>query len=100
MKEVNIYYIYYIYYIELCCSFCFFRNLHSNHKIIAICDEETLKKENLTLDYTNNAFNKMHEKVLKLNETIEKEIIEIDKLYNSVNNEITKCYQKMHERII
>jgi hypothetical protein len=34
-----------------------------------------LKKENITLDYTNNAFNKMYEKVMNLKETIEKEII-------------------------
>jgi uncharacterized protein involved in exopolysaccharide biosynthesis len=42
----------------------------------------------------------MYEKVMNLKEIIEKEIIKIDKLYNSVNNEVTKCYLKKHESLI
>ena len=42
----------------------------------------------------------MYEKVMNLKETIEKEIIKIDKLYNSVNNEVSKFYKKNHESLI
>ena len=29
---------------------CFYENLHNNHKVIPIKDEETLKKENININ--------------------------------------------------
>ena len=81
---------FYIYKIELCCSFCYFRNLHPGHKVLAICDEELLKKENITLESSTNQFNELLQNAISLKEKIEKEINEIDKLYDKVNNELTK----------
>ena len=42
----------------------------------------------------------MNEKILKLKEKIEKEIIDIDKLYDKVNNEVTKSYEQKHEKLL
>ena len=49
MKKVIIQ-LYYIKYIELCCAYCHYMNLHKSHKIIPINDEETLKKENISIN--------------------------------------------------
>ena len=49
MKKVIIQ-LYYIKYIELCCAYCLYMNLHKSHKIIPINDEETLKKENISIN--------------------------------------------------
>ena len=29
---------------ELCCSICYFKNLHQGHKVLEVSDEESLKK--------------------------------------------------------
>ena len=85
---------------ELCCSFCYFRNLHQGHKVLEITDEELLKKENLTLEMTTKEFDDISQKVISIKEKIEKEINEIDKLYDKVNKEMTKSFEVKHEKLI
>ena len=43
-------YIYLFLIIVLCCTNCHYMNLHKNHKIIKIDDEEELKKENISFN--------------------------------------------------
>ena len=85
--------------IELCCPFCYYKNLHSGHKLIDIYNEELLKKENLTIEASTKEFNEIIQKTINLKEKIEKEIIEIDKLYDKVNTEVTKSFEIKHEKL-
>ena len=74
-------------------------NLHQGHKILLINDEESLKKENITVENYTNDFNENSKKVEDLKKKIEKEILEIDKLYDKVYKEATKSYELKHEKL-
>ena len=63
-------------------------------------DEELLKKENLTLNSYNEQFKDISNKANSLKEKIEKEISEIDNLYDKVNNEMKISFKKKHEKLI
>jgi predicted nucleic acid-binding Zn-ribbon protein len=67
-------------------------DLHNDHIVLKIDDEESLAKENITLDNEEKDFNINIEKLNNLNKSIENEIIEIDKIYEKVDNDITKAY--------
>ena len=54
-----------------------------------IDDEESLKKENLTLDIYTKDFNLIIDKTKVLKNKIDKEINEINNLYENINNEVT-----------
>ena len=81
-----------IIFIELCCAFCIYKNLHKEHKVLEINDEESLKKENITINKTTEEFD-------NLKNLIENEMIEIDKRYEKVNNETTKSYEVKIEKL-
>ena len=59
-----------------------------------------LKKENLTLNSYNEQFKDISNKANALKEKIEKEINEIDNLYDKVNNEMKNSFKKKHEKLI
>ena len=63
-------------------------------------DEESLKKENITIDNYLKDFNDKSEKVIELKNKIEKEIIEIDKIYEKVEKETSKSFESKHEKLI
>ena len=90
----------YVLFIELCCPICFYENQHSNHKVLKIDDEESLKKENITIEASSNDFNEIIEKLKNLKDKIEKEIINLDESYDKVFNEVGKSYEKKHEKLI
>ena len=74
-------------------------NLHQGHKLLPINDEESLKKENISIENCTNDFNANSNKVEDLKKKIEKEILEIDKLYDKVYKEATKSYELKHEKL-
>ena len=78
---------------------CTFDNLHQNHKILKVSDEEGLKKENLSAEILMNDFDKIVEKGKELKNKIEKEINDINKLYDKTINDITKTYKRRHEEL-
>ena len=107
MKKVIKYIIYinylyklFLFIIELCCAFCHYKNLHQGHKLIEICDEELLKKENITLDSSIKQFDEIALKLEKLKNLIEKEINEIDLAYDNVNKKLTKSFELKYEKLI
>jgi len=56
---------------------CYFLNIHDKHKIIKIDDEESLSKENISIeDYTKD-FSEYSIRIAETKNKIEKEIIEI-----------------------
>ncbi len=79
--------------------FCHFLNLHNGYKVLAITDEEALQKENITIDNSTKQFDENTEKINELKIKIEKEITQIDTLYEKVNNETTKSYELKHEKL-
>jgi len=85
--------------IELCCSYCFFENLHFNHKILKIEDEESLKKENISIETSNKEFDPNIQKLNNLENLIRKEIIEINKAYEKVDKETTKSYELKRDKL-
>jgi len=74
--------------------------MHPGHKVIEIDDEESLKKENLTIEPIMEEFNSLKEKTKELKNKIEKEIEKINNLYENVNNEVTKYFKDKHKILI
>ena len=79
---------------ELCCSYCYYKNLHSNHKIIDITDVEIIKKENFTIDSTKEELDEINEKIIKLKDKIEKEINNINSLYDKTLEDLEKSFEE------
>ena len=77
----------------------YFRKLHNGHKLYEINDNESLMKENITIEATANDFNKNIEKLNNLKNKIENEIIIIDESYDKVFNEVEKSFEKKHEKL-
>ena len=76
------------------------KNVHYSHKIIEIEDEESLNKENITIEASKKECNELFEKINNLKDKIEKEIIEINNIYDKVFSEVTKSYEIKHEKLI
>ena len=72
---------------------------HNNHKILLIDDEESLKKENLTLDITSKDFDIKYKKINNLKEKIEQEIININNTFDTVKNDICKSFELKHAKL-
>ena len=79
---------------------CICKNIHSGHKIIDIADEESLKKENISIEDSSKNLDDNKNKLEELKNKIENEMIKIDKLYDKVDNEVTKSYEMKHEKLI
>jgi len=60
--------------IELCCSYCYYLNLHKGHKVIPLTDEETIKKENININNSTKEFEENIQKVGNLKDKIENQI--------------------------
>ena len=73
------------YFIVLCCPLCLYKNMHDDHKVLEITDEEALKKENITIENTKNDFDVNIKKLDELKNKIEKEMKEIDNIYIYIN---------------
>ena len=77
-----------------------YENLHEQHKVLKVSDEELLKKENITLESSAKIFNDIVNNIKALKENIEKEINKINNLYEEVNSNLTKAYQEKHEKLL
>ena len=79
---------------------CICKNIHSGHKIIDIADEESLKKENISIKDSNKDLDENKNKLEELKNKIENEMIKIDNIYDKVDKEVTKSYEIKHENLI
>ena len=91
--------LFFILIIELCCSYCIFKNLHNGHKILELSDEESLKKENITIESAIIENKDKIQKIIDLKGKIENEINNINKLYEKTIDELTKSFQIKHEKL-
>ena len=85
---------------ELCCSLCQALNPHEGHKLISINDEESLKKENLTLNSISTDFDKTNEEVLNLSKEVEEEINKINKLYESTYKKVNDFFEEKRKKLM
>ena len=79
--------------IELCCLICKNKNKHEGHKIANIYNEESLKKENISLENSCKEFDEKKNKFEELKNKIENEMIKLDNLYEKIFDETTKEYE-------
>ena len=75
-------------------------NSHNNHKLLLISDEESLKKENITIENSTSEFNEKNKNIIELKGKIEEEINKINESYDIVNNDIIKSFEIKHEKLI
>ena len=64
-----------------------------------IDDEESLKKENITFDFTKTEFDKKKNTINNLKEKIEQEIININNSYDTIFNNISKSFELKHKQL-
>ena len=108
MKKVSIIIIIiYLFNIELFYSICHFLNLHNGHKLLLIDNEESLKRENITLEHYTKKINEIIQKGINLKDKVNKEIIKAYKnkykilieeeknLKDNLLNEVTKIKEKL-----
>ena len=76
---------------------CHFTNLHNNHKLLKIEDEEALKKENISVDISTKDLEENKNKIEELKTKIQNEMINIDNTYEKIDKEVTKSYELKHE---
>ena len=74
-------------------------NLHKEHKILRIEDEESLKKENITINDSTKEFDTNIQKLSKLKVIVEEEMSKIDIAYERVDKETTKSYEIKREKL-
>ena len=67
--------------------------------MLEVNDEESLKKENISIEDSKKEFNDIITKSLELKEKIEGQITEINNLYEKVNSEVTKSFEIKHEKL-
>ena len=75
-------------------------NLHKNHKLLKINDEEELKKEKISIEDSSKNLDDNKNKLEELKNKIENEMIKIDNIYDKVDKEVTKLYEIKHENLI
>ena len=74
--------------------------MHKNHKLVKIEDEETLKKENITIEDSFKDLDTNIQKLTKIKDNIENEITEINKAYEKVDKETTASYENKRKKLL
>ena len=64
-----------------------------------IYNEESLKKENITIEENDKAIEEDIKKMNKIKDNIENEITNINNTYDKVYKEVTECFIKRHEKL-
>ena len=73
--------------------------MHKGHKVLEIDDEESFKNENISIDSFIDEFNSFNEKTFLLKNKIEKEIEEINNLYDKVEKEVTQSFNEKLQKL-
>ena len=68
--------------------------------MIEITDDDSLKKENITIETSKDDSYRFFEKINSLKESIEDEINKINKLYDKINEQVSKSFELKHEKLI
>ena len=68
--------------------------------MIELSDNESLEKENISLDFKMKEFNDIYKKVIGIKNKIELEINNINAIFEKTIENLTKSYLKKHEQLI
>jgi len=74
--------------------------MHQGHKLLEIYNEESLRKENITIEENSKEIEKDINKMNNIKEKIENEITNINNTYDKIYTEITQSFIKKHEKLI
>ena len=85
---------------ELCCAYCLFKNLHSEHKLLELSNIESFEKENINIESSAQEFGGIIEKTISLKNKIEKEINNINILYEKTMKDLISSFVQKHEKLI
>ena len=75
-------------------------NKHNGHKVIPIEDEETLKKENISINDYIKEFDIIAQNIINIKNKIENEINNINITYDKIDKETSKSFELKHEILI
>ena len=78
---------------------CHFENIHNNHRLLRSSDEDSLKKEDISIEESTKDWNETKKAIEELKNKIENEMIKLDKLYENVDKEITKSFKLKYEQL-
>ena len=84
----------------MCCTFCYYENLHSGHKLIKLSDIDSLQKENITIESSTKNIIEISKKITNLKNKIEEEINKVNDLYEKTIKDLTLSYEKKHELLL
>ena len=84
----------------MCCTFCYYENLHSGHKLIKLSDIDSLQKENITIESSTKNIIESSKKITNLKNKIEEEINKVNDLYEKTIKDLTLSYEKKHELLL
>ena len=73
--------------------------MHRNHKLIEINDEESLKKENISIEDSLKDLDINIQKLTNIKNNIANEIIEINKAYDKADKETTESFELKRKKI-
>ena len=79
---------------------CHFKELHKEHKLVEINDEQKLQKENFSAEEEIKNYNDISEKMDGLKNKIEKEIDKLNQLFDKTIDDLKKSYQKKYEKLL
>ena len=79
---------------------CQNKNLHAGHTLVDLSDEDTLKKENLSIEGEIKDYNDMSQRIVGLKNKIENEIIKLDQLFDKTLDDLKKSYKKKYEMLL
>ena len=85
---------------ELCCAYCHFKNLHQGHNLLELSNIESIEKENINIESSTQEFDKIIEKTISLKNKIEKEVNNINILYEKTIKDLTNSFVQKHEKLI
>jgi len=68
--------------------------------LLELNDIDSLEKQNLTIEISTNEFNEILEKIIIVKNIIEKEINNINDLYEKTINDLTNSFLEKHDILI
>ena len=80
--------------------YCFFKNLHKGHKLLELSDIDSLEKQKLTIEMSTKEFKEIIDKIIIVKNKIEKEINNINYLYEKTINDLTNSFLEKHDILI
>ena len=92
--------IFIFFFIKFFFAYCCYKNIHKNHKILEIIDEESLKIENINIESLSKESNDIALKTSELKKSIENEINKINNNYEKVIEKMSKSFLEKHEKLL